>query len=1023
MDPHAEIRRLRRALRDLVALSTIPAAWVGREPPAIAAGLADVLVESLRLDFAFVRLCDHNGVAVDATRGDAWRAFPEWLQRRLSVAGPLSRPEVVPGVGGGGESLRGIIIPIGVNGAGGLVAAASDRGDFPDETDNLLLSVAGNHAATAFGGARLIEAHRRAEDALSRARNELETRVAERTAELSRTTTEALAARRRFQDLVNSVDGIVWEADAAPFVFSFVSEQAERILGYPTERWLREPTFWADHLHPDDRNWAVQSCLEAAAQKRRHDFEYRMIAADGRVVWLRDFAVVVVEAEGPARLRGVMVDITERKRADEERQARRWVVESLDRVNLAIQGTNDLEQMMSDVLDAALSIFDCDRAWLMLPCDPEAVSHEVKMQRTRPEFPSLLAVGDEVPIDPETAEMFRTVRAASGPVQFGPHAAHPLSSELAQRRRVQSRLVMALYPKGQPPYIFGASQCSYARLWTPREEFLFQGIGRRLEDALTSLSIFHRLRESEKRYRHIFESTGVSIWEEDFSRVKAAIDDLRSRGVRDFRAHFAAHPEFVKDAITMVRVVDVNTASIKMFAAETKAELLISLDRVFAAETNEVFVEALVAIAEGRTFFEAETVLQTLKGERLVALVIIAWPTPSARFDSVLVTVMDITQRKQAEYLTGQVFETSPDSMFIIGRDYRYQRVNPAFARRWRMPAARIVGMRADELVGPPLFAESVKPSLDRCFAGEEVSFVGWLPMPIGRQYLAVAYSPLRPDSDRVEAALGITRDLTDHARAAEALQQAQAELAHVTRVTTLGELAASIAHEVNQPLAAIVADANASLNWLAAVRPDLERVRESLDAIVTEGHRAAGVIQRIRQLATKSPPRKAPLDLNEVVREVVPVVRAELLRHEVSLALDLAPALPAVVGDRVQLQQVVLNLVMNGIEAMAGVAARPRELTISSQSHDRHDVTVDVQDTGVGIDQNDLERLFDAFFTTKPGGMGMGLSISRSIVEAHGGRLWASPNPRHGATFHFALPITGDGVPTAPAGAPTRPR
>src|SRR2546430_7426393 len=237
--------------------------------------------------------------------------------------------------------------------------------------------------------------------------------------------------------------------------------------------------------------------------------------------------------------------------------------------------------MMSDVLDAALSIFDCDRAWLMHPCDPEAVSHEVKMQRTRPEFPSLLDVGDEVPIDPETAYMFRAVRASSGPVQFGRHSAYPLSSELAQRRRVQSRIVMALYPKGELPYIFGASQCSYARLWTPREEFLFQEIGRRLEDALTSLSIFHRLRESEMRYRHIFESTGVSIWEEDFSQVKAAIDDLRSSGVRDVRAYCAAHPAFVRDAVAMGRIVDVNTASLTMFAAQTKDQLLASVGRGF----------------------------------------------------------------------------------------------------------------------------------------------------------------------------------------------------------------------------------------------------------------------------------------------------------------------------------------------------------------------------------------------------------------------------------------------------------
>src|SRR4029453_12509860 len=176
----------------------------------------------------------------------------------------------------------------GGEGAGGLVAAACDRAEFPDETDQLLLSVAANHAVAAFQTARLIEAHSPAEKTLHRARDELERRVAERTVELSRTTSEALATQQRFRDLVNSVGGIVWEADAETFVFSFVSEQAERILGYPTAQWLREPTFWRDHLHPDDRDSAVRLCQQARAERRGYNSEYRMLAADGGVVWLRD---------------------------------------------------------------------------------------------------------------------------------------------------------------------------------------------------------------------------------------------------------------------------------------------------------------------------------------------------------------------------------------------------------------------------------------------------------------------------------------------------------------------------------------------------------------------------------------------------------------------------------------------------------------------------------------------------------------------------------------------------------------
>jgi len=537
---------------------------------------------------------------------------------------------------------------------------------------------------------------------------------------------------------------------------------------------------------------------------------------------------------------------------------------------------------------------------------------------------------------------------------------------------------------------------------------------RRAEDALRSARdeletrVGERTRalaDSERRYRHIFDSTRVSIWEEDLTRVKQALDDLRARGVHEVGDYLAAHPEFVEHLIARVKIVDVNDASVALFAASTKQELVASLVGIFVPETRVAFRKAMTALAEGRPFFEGESVVQTLRGQRLTVLFTLTFPQPPASLASVLVTVTDITDRKRAEYLTGHVFESSPDAIYIVGRDYRYQRVNAAFERRWRLPAERIVGMRVDELAGTEPFEATYKPHLDRCFAGDEASFVGWFPTPAGRQYLTATYSPLRPDSQRVEAALAITRDLTDHARAADALQQAQAELAHMTRVTTLGEMAASIAHEVNQPLAAIVADANASLNWLASATPDVDSVREALTAIVKDGHRAAEVIQRIRQLATRTAPQKARLDVNDVIRDVVPLVATEVRSHAASLRLDLAPAVPPVAADRVQLQQVLINLVMNGMEAMTSVADRPRELVIRSRPHEDGQVLLAVEDAGVGIDPSSVSRLFTAFFTTKRDGMGMGLSISRSIIEAHGGRLWATSNAQHGATFQLALP------------------
>jgi PAS domain S-box-containing protein len=372
---------------------------------------------------------------------------------------------------------------------------------------------------------------------------------------------------------------------------------------------------------------------------------------------------------------------------------------------------------------------------------------------------------------------------------------------------------------------------------------------------------------------------------------------------------------------------------------------------------------------------------------------------------AILETNNDITERKRAEYLTRHVFESSPDSISIVGRDYRYQRVNPVFARFWGMPAEKIVGMHVTDLMGRENFERRVK-SLDRCFAGEEVSFANWFATPHGRTYRAISYSPLRPDLQRVEAALVIARDLTEHMLASEALREAQMQLAHVNRVTTMGQLAASIAHEVNQPLAATVTNAHAALRWLGAQPPDLEEGRQALGYIIKDGHRASEVIDRIRALIRKAPARNDPLDINEIVLEVIALARSEVLSNGVSLQTQLANGLPLVRGDRIQLQQVILNLVVNAIEATSGASEGARELLIGTGKDASDAVLVVVRDSGPGLDPEGLGRLFDAFYTTKPGGMGMGLSICRSIIEAHGGRIWATANVPQGAVFQFTLPV-----------------
>lgn len=265
-------------------------------------------------------------------------------------------------------------------------------------------------------------------------------------------------------------------------------------------------------------------------------------------------------------------------------------------------------------------------------------------------------------------------------------------------------------------------------------------------------------------------------------------------------------------------------------------------------------------------------------------------------------------------------------------------------------------------------------------------------------------------ETGRLIEFVGTTMDVSDRKQAEAALDAARAELARVTRTTTMGELAASIAHEVNQPLAAVVANANACYRWLAREVPDVPQARAAAQRVIKDGKRAGDVIAGIRSLFKQSPMELSPVDLAQVIREVLDAIRPELLRQRILVRKSLAGDLPPVQGDGVQLQQVVLNLITNAIQAMSGVPDRARELVIGVSRGDMDGapgLLVTVQDTGVGFNPEQEGKLFEAFYTTKPDGLGMGLGISRSIIEALGGRLWASPNPGRGATFQFVLPVS----------------
>jgi len=802
IDPDPDTVRLRTAIRDLVALSAVPAAWVGREPPAIAAGLADVLIGSLHLDFAFVRLCDpKGGAAVEVTRGNAWKSFPEWLRRYLAVIGQFSHREVVPDVGGRAESCRGIVIPIGVGAEGGLVAAASGRTNFPDEIDQLLLSVAANHAATAFQSARLLHERRSAEEALRE-------------------------SEHRWRSLTEALPQLVWGATPDGRC-DYFSTQWTEYTGIPENELLGWG--WMEVLHPDDREPTRQFWTDSVAGRRPYDVEYRVRRRDGVYGWFKTRGVPIRDSGGNiVKWFGSCTDISDLKRLESERHRFVSLVE------------NSTEFVgMCDLSMKPLFVNDAGRRLVGLDSPQQALETEVK------------------------------------------------------------------------DYLFPEDRAFVFEQFLPQA--LREGRG-----------------EVEIRFRHF--KTGAPIW------MLYNICPLTDPDGR--------HVGFA----TVSRDI-----SERKRAEEELRQARNELEAKVAERTAELRRTTAEAVAAQQRFRD---LVNTLEG--------IVWEADAQTFAFSFVS-------DQAEHILGYPVERWSEPTFW--RD----RLHPE-DRDWAVEFC--------------VTATSENRNHDfeyRMIAAD--GRVVWL-----RDLVTVVV-----EGDRAIRLRGVMVDITERKRAEEALRQAQADLAHVSRVTTMGELTASLAHEIRQPIAAAATNAGTCLRWLARNRPDVKEAREAASRLIKDTKRASEIIDRVRLLFQKGAPQRELIDVNEVIREMSVLLQHEATRYSISIRAELDADLPQVLADRVQLQQVLMNLMLNGIEAMKDMNPAG-ELTIKSQQENNH-LAISVSDTGVGLAPEQADQIFKAFFTTKPQGTGMGLPISRSIIESHGGRLWPTANAGRGATFHLTLP------------------
>jgi len=554
------------------------------------------------------------------------------------------------------------------------------------------------------------------------------------------------------------------------------------------------------------------------------------------------------------------------------------------------------------------------------------------------------------------------------------------------------------------------------------------------------------LRASEQRYQYLFQAMAVSFWEIDFSGVRDVLGRLRETGVTDFRRYFKENPASVRDIMRATRVIDVNDRTVALFGRGSKEELLGTTEPMWPEESWPDYAESILSALDNKPSFSVETRLTKLDGTAFDAEFTV-WYSVEDRTRG-LAGVLDISERvkaytqlEQSEQRYRYLFDYMPIALLQINSAglvallaelhdqgvtdlASYMAAHPDFLDRAMEGAAveqvnesavRLMGARdASELLGPvaPYWKDSrgvYERILQARFRGEEAHEeeikVATLDGRSIEGMFTVAFPPAL-------AKLGITLnafvDSTEKNRTQARLQQVEADFAHAARVSMLGELTASIAHEVNQPLAAIATNGEAGLRWLSRPEPDVAEVRDLTKRIVADARRAADVISRVRAMAARRTPEQTRLPLDEVIREALVFLRHEVQSRGVIVTHHPSPAAPRVLADRTQLQQVIVNLAVNAMQAMSQSETRERRIVIRT-ALDGAGVRCTVEDSGPGVSPDHLTRLFESFFTTKDGGMGMGLPICRSIIEAHGGRIVAdNQSSAGGARFFFTLPAAG---------------
>jgi len=1064
-----DINRLQGCIDDLVALLALPAVWSGREPAEIVETLLDVLLRMLRMDLIYARVKDPVAEApIEAIRvapscilsqHEISVMLRDWFDGhgQESVASARNRL--------GDKDISIMPVPLGVHGEAGMIVVGSNRAEFPGQTESLLLSVAANQASIGLKEAWLLSEQKRAANQLERqvkerteglaAANE---KLKESEAALHKALGEIKKSEAKLRQVIDAIPTLAW-CNLPDGPNEFLNKGWHEYTGLSPEE--SHGWGWQVAFHPEDLPPLMEKWRKMLVSGESDEIEARLRRHDGVYRWFLIRAQAFLDDSGNiVRWYGTSTDIEDRKRAEEalratERnlaaiintipttawttrpdgycdflnhvwldyagmtaeQAQGWgwadAIHPEDRKKLVENWQSCLASGSSVDTEARIRRFDASYRWFLIRANP-----------FRDESGNILKwYGTCVDIE-DRKRGEEAVRAR----------------ELSWRQIVDNvpGLVATMGPMGEVEFLNRQTLEYFGR--TNEELKNWSLIGAVHPDDLPGViaarqkcietgqiyEVEHRCQRADGVYRW-FQVRGLPVRDAEnnitaWYLLLTDIDD-RKRAEQKLRQS-EQDLRTITDAIRQSIVVlapDGTTLYANQVALDRTGLTLGEANdhgfftRVFHPDDADLLqAERRQGLSDGAPF-ELESRVRHRNGEYRWQLIqynplrdeqgqIIRW----------YATATDIDDRKRAEARVEQAYLRLAEAQ-RLSKTGSFITDLLADNHDWSEETFRIFEFDPSTKVTVQMIRDIVHPEdlptfdavIARGMTGTDVDFVFRIVLPRGAVKHICGMARVMTQIGGPPLFIGALQDVTESKVAEEALDRARSELAHVARVTTLNALTASIAHEINQPLSGIITNASTCLRMLNGDPPNIDGARETVRRTLRDGNRASDVITRLRTLFSKKEFTLEPLDLNEATREVFALSSSDLQRNRIILRSELSEDLPSVVGDRIQLQQVTLNLLRNASDAMVAVEDRPRQLLIRTQREGHDRIRLSVQDAGIGVNSRDLERLFEAFYTTKNGGMGIGLSVSRSIIERHHGRLWVEPNDGPGVTFSFSIPCS----------------